>query len=155
MNHSIYLKDPGIYKKGNVFYDNTGKRVTDSKTLLRVESFRVPPAWKSVWYASNPKCHVQVHGIDQGGKKQYILSEKWVNNARYKKYTRMKSFMKDIQKASQQFSTNRPCFNHGTHFQPVAVAGDAPARGPGARKGCHLPTPARATSGTSQSTLED
>ena len=32
------------------------------------------------------------------------------------------TFMKEIPKASQQFFINRPCFNHGTTFQPVAVA---------------------------------
>jgi DNA topoisomerase-1 len=95
MNHSVYLKDPGIYKKGNSFYKDN-KIITDTTILNRLKSFRVPPAWKNVWYASTPKSHVQVHGIDQGGKKQYILSEKWVNNARYTKYLRMKSFMKDI-----------------------------------------------------------
>jgi DNA topoisomerase I len=95
MNHSVYLKDPGIHKKGNNFYQGD-KVVTDTTTLTRLNSFRVPPAWKNVWYASNPKSHVQVHGIDQGGKKQYILSEKWTANARYTKYLRMKSFMKDI-----------------------------------------------------------
>jgi DNA topoisomerase-1 len=97
MNHSIYLKDPGIYKKLNVFYNHSdNKRVTDQSTLIRLEKFRVPPAWEKVWYSSNKKCHVQVHGIDQSGKKQYILSEEWVKNARYEKYNRMKSFMKDL-----------------------------------------------------------
>ena len=32
------------------------------------------------------------------------------------------TFAKEIPKASQQFFINRPTFNHGTHFQPVAVA---------------------------------
>ena len=97
MNHSIYLKDPGIYKKNNVFYYHSdSKRITDPGILSRLEKFRVPPAWEKVWYSSNKKCHVQVHGIDQSGKKQYILSEEWVKNARYQKYNRMKLFMKDL-----------------------------------------------------------
>jgi DNA topoisomerase-1 len=97
MNHSIYLKDPGIYKKNNVFYYNfDNKRVTDPSVLSRLNSFRVPPAWEKVWYSSNKKCHVQIHGIDQSGKKQYILSEEWIKNARYQKYNRMKLFMKDL-----------------------------------------------------------
>lgn len=106
MNHSVYLKDPGIYKKGNHFYQGN-RVVTDSTTLDRLNSFRVPPAWKNVWYASNPKSHVQVHGIDQGGKKQYILSEKWTANARYKKYLRMKSFMKDITSFKKKIKINQ------------------------------------------------
>jgi DNA topoisomerase-1 len=97
MNHSIYLKDPGIYKKNNIFYYHAdNKKVTERETLTRLQSFRVPPAWQNVWYSSNKKCHVQVHGTDQSGKKQYILSETWITNARYKKYNRMKLFMKDI-----------------------------------------------------------
>jgi len=97
MNHSIYLKDSGIYKKDNVFrYHSDNNRVSDQSTLLRLNSFRVPPAWEKVWYSSNKKCHVQVHGVDQSGKKQYILSEEWIKNARYRKYNRMKLFMKDL-----------------------------------------------------------
>jgi len=65
MDHSIYLKDPGIYKKGNGFYYHRGnKSVTNDNILLKLNAFSVPPAWKSVWYSSNPKCHIQVHGVD-------------------------------------------------------------------------------------------
>jgi DNA topoisomerase-1 len=97
MNHSSYLRDPGIYKQNGVFYyTKKNKIVTDPKTLERVNSFVVPPAWKNVWYASSSRCHIQVHGIDTGGKKQYILSQKWINNAKYSKFQRMKTFMKDL-----------------------------------------------------------
>ena len=97
MNHTSYLRDPGIYKENGIFYyKKKNKIVTDPKTLERVRSFVVPPAWKNVWYASSSRCHIQVHGIDTGGKKQYILSQKWITNAKYAKFERMKSFMKDL-----------------------------------------------------------
>ena len=97
MNHTSYLRDPGIYKQNNIFYyKKKDQLVTDPKILERVNSFVVPPAWKNVWYASSSRCHIQVHGIDTGGKKQYILSQKWINNAKYSKFQRMKTFMKDI-----------------------------------------------------------
>ena len=96
MNHSIYLKDPGIYKNNTFFYTINNKKVSDPITLTRLHKLRVPPAWNSVWYSSNIKSHVQVHGVDQSGKKQYILSEAWTKKSRYKKYIRMKSFMNDL-----------------------------------------------------------
>jgi DNA topoisomerase I len=107
MDHKLYLKDPGIYKKGNKFYYNKGNsQVTDQKCLARLQSFRVPPAWKNVWYSSTPKCHIQVYGTDQSGKKQYIQSEKWINNAKYKKYLRMKQFIKDLGTFKKKISLN-------------------------------------------------
>ena len=115
MNHSVYLSDPGIYKKGGQFYyHSSNKKVSDIPTLTRLKSFRVPPAWKSVWYSTNKKCHVQVHGVDQGGKKQYILSEAWVTHSRYKKYTRMKSFIKDLVSFRRLHKLNdtSPSFNN-------------------------------------------
>ena len=97
MDHKLYLTDPGIFKKNDKFYYNkTGKQVVESNQLERLGKLRVPPAWGNVWYTSSPKCHIQVHGIDANGKRQYILSEKWINNSRYTKYIRMKSFIKDL-----------------------------------------------------------
>jgi len=102
MDHKLYLSDPGIYRKGNKFYFNKKREsqkqneVTDQKILERLSKFVVPPAWTNVWYASKPKCHIQVCGIDAGGKKQYILSEQWVKNSKYTKYNRMKSFIRDL-----------------------------------------------------------
>jgi len=112
MDHKLYLSDKGIFKKNSSFYYHTKKsldefnngvkltdtlkKVTDETTLERLNKLYVPPAWKCVWYASNKNCHVQVRGVDVSGKKQYILSEKWVSNARYTKYKRMKRFVKDL-----------------------------------------------------------
>ncbi len=111
MDHKLYLRDPGIYKRGNnwYFYKNNNQ-VVDPKSIARLESFRVPPAWKNVWYASSPKCHIQVYGTDNSGKKQYIQSEKWINNAKYKKYLRMKQFIKDLGPFKKKISL-------GSHFQ--------------------------------------
>ena len=97
MDHKVYLSDPGIYKNGSKFYyRKNNQEVADKTTLERLSKFVVPPAWKNVWYASKPRCHIQVYGIDSGGKKQYILSEKWIKNAKYDKYNRVKKFIKDI-----------------------------------------------------------
>jgi DNA topoisomerase-1 len=108
MDHKLYLRDPGISKKGNCFYHNkTNQKVTDPKCLNRLRSFRVPPAWKNVWYSSSDRCHIQVYGTDQSGKKQYIQSEKWINNAKYKKYLRMKQFIRDLSGFKKKITIDR------------------------------------------------
>ena len=89
MNHKDYLRDSGIFKKGVSFYYNKNNvKVTDLEIVNRLNKYAVPPAWKNVWYASKPKCHIQVYGIDAGGKKQYILSQEWIKHAKYEKYNR-------------------------------------------------------------------
>jgi DNA topoisomerase-1 len=91
MDHKAYLSDPGIYRNGNRFYYHKNKKeVTDGVLLQRLSKLVVPPAWSSVWYASKSRCHIQVYGIDGGGKKQYILSQQWVKNSRSEKFHRMK-----------------------------------------------------------------
>ena len=97
MDYKRYIKDPGIYKRANkFFYHKTDKLVTDPITMSRLKSIYTPPAWRNIWFSTSPKCHIQAHGIDASGKKQYILSDAWINNSRYEKYNRMKRFMKDI-----------------------------------------------------------
>jgi len=97
MNHKLYLTDHGIFRNNNKFYySKTSKQVTDKTELNRLNSLKVPPAWNNLWFASNKNCHIQAHGIDVSGKKQYILSEKWVNSKRCEKFNRLKMFIKDI-----------------------------------------------------------
>jgi len=97
MDPKLYLTDPGIYKNNQGYrYHSNDKLVTDPKTLTRLNGLVVPPAWKSVWYSSNPDCHILVHGIDQGGKKQYILSPEWIASQNNSKFKRMKTFVRKI-----------------------------------------------------------
>ncbi len=91
------MNDQGIYKKNNTFYYIKSKeRVTDSSTIHRLQSIRVPPAWINVWYASSKKSHIQVYGTDSSGKKQYILSSEWITRSTTLKYLRMKRFMQNL-----------------------------------------------------------
>lgn len=97
MDHKRYLSDPGIFKdKEEYFFNKNKKKVFDKVILERLTKIKAPPAWKNVWYASDPRCHIQVYGTDVSGKKQYILSEKWINNAKSQKFNRMKAFIRQI-----------------------------------------------------------
>jgi DNA topoisomerase-1 len=108
MNHKLYLTDPGIFKKGNKYYFNKSQQeITNEKTINHLNSIRVPPAWNNVWYASDKKCHIQVHGIDNSGKKQYILSQEWVNNSKFEKFNRMKTFIKCLSAFKNNIKLNK------------------------------------------------
>jgi len=97
MDYSLFLKDPGIYNlHGKYYYLKTKKKITDQKIINRLDSIKVPPAWKDVWYAYYKKCHIQAHGIDSSGKKQYILNQEHITNKKYEKFCRMKQLVKKI-----------------------------------------------------------
>ena len=111
MDHKAYLSDPGIYRNGNRFYYHKNNKEVKGVILQRLSKLVVPPAWGSVWYASKTRCHIQVYGIDAGGKKQYILSEKWVKNSKYEKFHRMKRFIKDLASFKRKIKLNGVVIN--------------------------------------------
>jgi len=97
MDQKLYLSDPGIYRKNgskNYYYNKNNVKVTNQAELTRLNKLVVPPGWKDIWYSSNKKSHIQVHGIDQGGKKQYILSSEWINNRTDEKFMKMQKFVR-------------------------------------------------------------
>jgi len=107
MDQKLYLTDPGIYKKNNCYFFKKGNaKVTDQVILKRLNEFVVPPAWRNVWYSSNKKSHIQVHGIDQSGKKQYILSKEWIDAKTEEKFIRMKKFVRLLPSFKKMISMN-------------------------------------------------
>lgn len=66
---------PGISRKRdgkNFFYVGPdSKRVRDRKTLDRIQSLVIPPAWESVWICPFENGHIQAVGRDARGRKQY------------------------------------------------------------------------------------
>ena len=114
MDHSLFVNDPGICKRGNSFYYNkNNQRVTENLAHLHL---KVPPAWKNVWYASNKNCHIHVYGTDESGKKQYILSEEWIQSSNAKKYYRMKQFIQDLQSFKRKIKLHQ---NEDIHFHTL------------------------------------
>jgi len=73
--------EPGLrrVKSGNGFgYRNPdGKRLADPRTLDRIRSLVIPPAWTDVWIAPRANCHIQATGRDQRGRKQYRYHDRW------------------------------------------------------------------------------
>jgi DNA topoisomerase I len=93
----IYVSDnePGIKRqrrgKGYI-YLYCGKKVTDEKTLRRIRSLVIPPAWKDVWICYSEHGHIQCTGLDAMSRKQYRYHNKWVEFRNENKFSRLREF---------------------------------------------------------------
>ena len=71
---------PGIKRvrkgKGFVYYHGTAK-ISDEKTITRIRSLVIPPAWKNVWICSDHRGHLQATGTDARNRKQYRYHPHW------------------------------------------------------------------------------
>lgn len=66
--------EPGIRRRGRsrfTYVDDSGARVTDQRTLDRIASLAIPPAWRDVWICTKPNGHLQATGRDDRNRKQY------------------------------------------------------------------------------------
>lgn len=63
--------------KGFSYRDGTGALVGDAATKARIKALGIPPAWKQVRIAASEKAHIQVLGVDEAGRDQYIYHPDW------------------------------------------------------------------------------
>ena len=93
-----YVSDaqPGIRRKrrgkGFTYLDANGETVRDPKTLERIRSLVIPPAWTGVWICASPNGHLQATGRDAKGRKQSRYHPRWRAVRDETKYERMLSF---------------------------------------------------------------
>lgn len=78
--------------KGFKFLDENGNLITDREGRKRLMGLVIPPAWKDVWIAADPLAHIQVTGMDEAGRKQYIYHSHWSAVSSAHKYSKMIEF---------------------------------------------------------------
>ncbi|WP_346236072.1 DNA topoisomerase IB [Niabella insulamsoli] len=93
----VYVSDAekGIQriKSGKSFnYKKDGKKVKDEKTLARIKSLVIPPAWKDVWICAMENGHLQCTGLDAAGRKQYRYHPLWNALRKETKFYRLLQF---------------------------------------------------------------
>jgi DNA topoisomerase-1 len=54
------------------YEDSRGRRITDEAALERIDSLRIPPAWKEVWISPRAGAKLQATGVDKAGRRQYL-----------------------------------------------------------------------------------
>lgn len=94
----VYVTDtnPAITRerfRGRFRYrDAKGELVKDTRTLKRIASLAVPPAYTNVWICAKPNGHIQATGRDAKGRKQYRYHARFREVRDSTKYERMLDF---------------------------------------------------------------
>ncbi|HEY6013435.1 MAG TPA: hypothetical protein VIU37_05495, partial [Candidatus Limnocylindrales bacterium] len=87
---------PGITRRragrGFAYRDPEGRPVRDTRTLARIRTLAVPPAWTDVWITTDPLGHLQATGRDARGRKQYRYHARWRDVRDAAKYHRLVEF---------------------------------------------------------------
>jgi DNA topoisomerase I len=98
----VYVTDdsPGIVRqpyRGKFRYrDARGNVVTDEKTLKRIASLVIPPAYTDVWICAKANGHIQATGRDAKGRKQYRYHPRFREVRDSTKYEHMLDFAKAL-----------------------------------------------------------
>jgi DNA topoisomerase-1 len=99
--------DPGITRKparghGFNYLRPDGSPLTDEKTLDRIRSLAIPPAWTDVWICPRADGHIQATGRDQKGRKQYRYHARWRQVRDDHKYDRLIAFGRALPRLRRQ-----------------------------------------------------
>jgi DNA topoisomerase-1 len=86
-----------VGRPGRFFYrDARGRAIRDRKTLNRIRSLVIPPAWTDVWICARADGHVQATGRDARGRKQHRYHARWSADRNRAKYDRMADFARAL-----------------------------------------------------------
>lgn len=89
-------REPGIRRRragrGFAYYDADGRRITDHALVARLRALAIPPAWRDVWIAPDPRAHLQATGRDARGRKQYRYHPAWQSARAREKFSHVIDF---------------------------------------------------------------
>jgi DNA topoisomerase-1 len=102
------------------YRDADGKAVRDAKTLDRIASLVIPPAWTQVWICPDPRGHIQATGRDQRGRKQYRYHPDWRAVRDQNKYEHVIAFGRALPKLRRQVDADLA--RHGLARERVLAA---------------------------------
>jgi DNA topoisomerase I len=94
--------EPGISRRraANSFRykSSSGAVLKDERTLARIQSLVIPPAWTDVWICARADGHIQATGRDARGRKQYRYHPDWTRVRDDAKFDRLIEFGKTLPK---------------------------------------------------------
>ncbi len=74
------------------YEDSRGRPITDEAALERIDSLRVPPAWKDVWISPRAGAKLQATGVDRAGRRQYLYHPEFRARQEQAKFDRLVLF---------------------------------------------------------------
>jgi DNA topoisomerase I len=93
---STWIRRLGSKHSGFRYVDATDHAVRAKRTLARIDTLRVPPAWRDVHIAASPRSAIQAWGFDARGRKQYRYNDAAVERRELRKYHRVRTLAKDL-----------------------------------------------------------
>lgn len=101
---------PGIIRvragKGFSYLDSDGRPIRARSEVNRMRSLAIPPAWSEVWISPHGNAHIQAHGRDARGRKQYRYHPLYRRVRDETKYGRMLSFGNALVKIREQVESD-------------------------------------------------
>lgn len=79
-------------KRGFLYYDHLGSRIREPEVIARINGMAIPPAYRNVAIASNPRAHLQAVGWDARGRKQYRYHHLWTEGRGQAKFSLLPEF---------------------------------------------------------------
>ena len=96
----IGKQGPGIRRlragRGFQYLVAKGTRIKNPKTLSRIRSLAIPPAWKDVWICPDELGHLQATGRDAKGRKQYRYHPRFRSRRDETKFARLIDFARRL-----------------------------------------------------------
>lgn len=100
--------EPGITRRksglGWVYIAPDGGRVRDKRTLFRIRSLGIPPAWTRVWICPDRNGHLAATGYDVKGRKQYRYNPEFVAVRDLAKFEHILTFARVLPELRKQVS---------------------------------------------------
>ena len=104
------LTAPGLgrvrHGRGFSLRDARGHVLKDAKSIERIETLAIPPAWTDVWIAPHPNSHIQATGVDEAGRRQYIYHSFWREKKDKVKFDRALQLSEALPAARRKVTTD-------------------------------------------------
>src|SRR5687767_4685165 len=93
---SKWILRTGSKTRGFRYLAPSGAGRMDSQVRERIQSLRIPPAWRNVHVAWDPRAAIQACGLDSRGRKQYRYHQRAVAKGELRKFYRVRQMARDL-----------------------------------------------------------
>src|SRR3712207_5014062 len=93
------------------YFDARGNRIEDAGAISRIETLRIPPAWRDVWISPRANAKLQATGVDAAGRRQYLYHPEFraqQEQAKFDKLVRFADALPELRMRMGEHMTHDP-----------------------------------------------